>query len=170
MPNRMDSMLSHGLGKVKRIKARLTGLVGVFKTLAEQHGEVTALLERAKSSDEKFTELWPTLKRELLSHERAEMREIYPALRAHPKTRALADHHDTEAGEMERIIARIDEQPIGSTLRHELYTQLVDAVRHHAAEEESKIFPKAQDALGKERAESLERAFLATKHEIAATL
>lgn len=106
MPNRMDSMLSHGMGKAKAVKARLTGLVGVFNTLAEQHGEVMALLERAKTSDEKFTHLWPTIKRELISHEKAEVREVYPYLRTYPETRALADHHDTEANELESLIAQ----------------------------------------------------------------
>src|SRR5688572_20695081 len=101
MPNRMDSMLSHGMGKMKAMKARLSGLVGVFKTLAEQHGEVKVLLDRAKSSNEKFVELWPTLRTELLSHERAEMRELYPLLRAYPETMLLANHHDAEAGELE---------------------------------------------------------------------
>jgi hypothetical protein len=76
MPSRIDSMLSHGLGKVKEVKARLTGLVGVFATLAEQHGEVAALLQSARRSDEKFAELWPTIRRELISHEHAELREV----------------------------------------------------------------------------------------------
>src|SRR5512138_490848 len=97
--NRMDSMLSRGLGTFKAVKARLSGLVGIFKTLSEQHGEVTALLERAKLSDERFTELWPEIRRELLSHERAEVRELYPVLRLHAQTVALADHHDAEASQ-----------------------------------------------------------------------
>lgn len=77
MPNRMDSMISKGAGMVKAVKARLEGLVGVFKTLAEQHGEVAALLKRLQHSPDKRSELWPEIRRELLSHERAELREVY---------------------------------------------------------------------------------------------
>lgn len=170
MPNRMDSMLSEGMGKMKAVKARLTGLVGVFKTLAEQHGEVTALLERAKASDEKFTQLWPTIKRELLSHERAELREVYPVLRMHETTRELADHHDAEAQQLEMMIANIDELAIGSSERREMFEQLIDTVLHHAREEESDIFPKAQDAIGKDVAVGLEAKFLAAKQHIAAAI
>jgi hemerythrin superfamily protein len=170
MPNRMDSTLSHAMGKVKAIKARLSGLVGVFKTLAEQHGEVTVLLERAKSSDEKFTELWPTIRRELLSHEQAEMNEVYPVLRARDVTRGLSDHHDAEATEMEQLITTIDELAIGSPERSEMYERLVNAVLHHAREEERDIFPKAQDAIGKDQAEAMDEKFVAAKERIARSM
>jgi hemerythrin superfamily protein len=168
--NRMDSMLSHGMGKLKAVKARLSGLVGVFKTLAEQHGEVTALLERARVSDERFTELWPVIRRELLSHEKAELRELYPHLRAAATTSALADHHDAEARELEDLIAAIDQLAIGLPERRTMFDRLRDRVQHHAREEEGKIFPEAQKVIGKEEAVRLEKSFLAAKDLIAKTV
>lgn len=170
MPNRMDSILSQSMGKLKAAKARISGLGGVFKTLTEQHGEVTVLLERAKTSDDKFSQLWPEIRRELLSHEQAEMREVYPVLRTHDETRALADHHDAEARELEQLIANIHELAAGSPAWREPYQQLIDKVIHHAREEENDIFPKAQDAIGKDQAEALDAKFLATKQQIAQTI
>jgi hypothetical protein len=167
MPNRIDSMISHGMGKVKAVKARLHGLVGVFRTLSEQHGEVVALMERARATDEKFTELWPTIRQELRSHERAELREVFSELRAYDATRAMADHHDQEADELELLLAQIDEQPIGSATRKELFAELIDTVKHHAKEEEEHIFRRAQNVLGKARAESLDRQFLVAKKQLA---
>jgi hemerythrin superfamily protein len=167
MPSRMDSMLSHGMGKVKEVKARITGLVGVFATLAEQHGEVAALLESAKRSDEKFGELWPTIRRELISHEQGELREVYPVLRARDATRELADHHDAEAAQLEQLIMTIDNLAIASPARREHFERLVDMVLRHAREEETDIFPKAQDALGKDEVKELEEPFLAAKQQIA---
>ncbi|TMQ13574.1 MAG: hypothetical protein E6J90_28220 [Deltaproteobacteria bacterium] len=73
-------MISKGAGKVKGVKARLDGLVGVFKTLAEQHGEVKVLLKRLQDKPEKKPELWPEIRRELLSHERGELRVVYRKL------------------------------------------------------------------------------------------
>jgi hemerythrin superfamily protein len=166
----MDSMLSHGMGKLKAVKARLSGLVGVFKTLAEQHGEVTALLESAKTSDEKFSQLWPMIRRELKSHEAAELRELYPLLRAREATRALADHHDAEATQLDQLIASIDELAIGSPMRRDAFQLLIDTVTHHAREEETDIFPKAQDAIGKDQARMLEQRLLATKRLIAESM
>ena len=166
MPNRMDSMISKGAGMMKGVKARLDGLHGVFRTLAEQHGEVSAMLKRLQDKPEKKNELWPEIRRELLSHERAEMREIYPVLRQHAQTRALAEHHDQEAADLERLIERLDMQ-VGDW--NMLFDQLVDAVIHHANEEENEIFPKAQDAIGDRATKDLDARFLATKKQIAAS-
>jgi hemerythrin superfamily protein len=163
----MDSMLSKGAGMMKGVKARLEGLTGVFKTLAEQHGEVAAMLKRLQSKPEKKAELWPDIRRELLSHERGEMREVYPVLRQHVQTRALAEHHDQEAAEMERLIERIDSSMADDW--RPLFNQLVDAVIHHANQEENEIFPRAQEAIGDKAAKDLEPRFLAAKKQIAVT-
>ncbi len=167
MPNRLDSLLSTGAGKVKAFRARLSGLTGVWRTLAEQHGEVTMLMERAKGSDEKFTELWPTIKRELLSHEKAEVREVFPTLRTNPKTRPMADHHDAEANQLEHLIRTIDDLAIGSPHRKDTFQTLLDTVLHHAKEEETEVFPAAQEAFGAEVAQRLDANFRATKKRIA---
>jgi hemerythrin superfamily protein len=166
MANRLDSMLSKGAGVMKGVKARLDGLHGVFKTLAEQHGEVSAMLKRLQDRPEKKAELWPEIRRELISHERAEMREIYPVLRQHAQTRALAEHHDQEAAELERLIERLD---VETGDWQALFAQLVDAVVNHANEEENQIFPKAQDAIGDRTTKDLEARFLAAKKQIAAS-
>jgi hemerythrin superfamily protein len=167
MPNRMDSMLSHGMARVKAVKARLSGLVGVFKTLASEHGEVRVLLERAKTSDERFVDLWPTIRRELISHEKAERRELYPVLRAHPETRSIADHHDAEADELDALIASVDALGVGTPELRATFQRLIDLVVHHAHEEESNFFPKAQEVIGKDRAELIEPKFLAAKRQLA---
>ena len=167
MPNRMDSMLSKGAGVMKGFKARLEGLTGVFKTLAEQHGEVAAMLKRLQSKPEKKAELWPEIRRDLLSHERGEIREVYPVLRQHVQTRALAEHHDQEAAEMERLIERID-VAVADEWRA-LFDQLVEIVIRHANEEENDIFPKAQEAIGDKAAKDLEPRFLAAKKQVMAT-
>jgi hemerythrin superfamily protein len=163
----MDSILSTGAGVVKSFKARIAGLTGVWRTLAEQHGEVAVLMERAKASDEKFTELWPTIRRELVSHEKAEVREVFPTLRTSSATRSLADHHDAEANQLEYLIGKIDELAIGAQERRDTFQKLIDTVLHHAKEEENEIFPKAQEAFGKEVAERLDEKFKATKKQVA---
>ena len=165
MPTRMDSMMSKGAGVVKGVKARLDGLVGVFRTLAEQHTEVSTLLKRLQDKPERRSELWPEIRRELLSHERGEIREVYPVLRQHVALRALADHHDQEAAELERLIDRID---LASTdAWRVLYDQLVDTVIAHATEEETAIFPKAQEAIGDQQAKELDGRFLAAQKQAA---
>src|SRR5580658_5507645 len=90
-----DQVISKGTGLAHELMARIDGLVGVFGTLAEQHGEVGALLKRAKADASKRTELWPTIRAMLRSHEEGELREVYPVLREYAELRAFADRHAT---------------------------------------------------------------------------
>lgn len=170
MANNLDSMLSKGMGAVKGVKARLEGLKGVFTTLAQQHGEVSVLLDRVKANPDKRAELWPTIRKELISHERAEMREVYTELREHGPTSALADHHDAEADELDKLIQQIDATPLISTEWNRLFELLANKVVHHATEEETEIFPRAMATLGDEDAKRLDERFKATQKRIKETL
>ena len=145
------------------------GLVGVFRTLADQHTEVAGLFEQVKASPESRALLWPRIRRELVSHEHSEVRELYPVLRQLEETRALADHHDQEARELDALIARLDALDITSDEWTEKFELLVKTVLHHAkSEEEAKIFPIAQQALGEARAIELDAKVLAVKQKLAA--
>ncbi len=163
MPSRTDEMISKGMAKMKAAQAVVRGLVGVFRTLMEQHGEVTALLRRVRSDRDKRAELWPTIREELLSHERAEIRVLYPALRAVPATVELAERHDREASQLEMTIERLQQTPIESDDWGKLFEELVKLVEHHVADEEGDIFPTAQDALGEPRARELDAEYLSAK-------
>lgn len=170
MANRMDSIISHGMAEVKGLKARLSGLVGVFRTLAEQHGEVTALINRVRGNAHKRAELWPKIRVELLSHERGEVRELYPVLRAHAELRDLADHHDEEARDLEQQISVLDTTDLSSDAWRAGFDHLAELVSAHAKEEENEIFPAAQHVIGADRAKELGRSFLAAKQQIAAAM
>jgi hemerythrin superfamily protein len=165
MPNRIESIMAKGAGKVKGVKARLEGLVGVFRTLAEQHGEVKVLLKHLQDDPDRRSQLWPEIRRELLSHERGELREVYPVMREHPQLMELALHHDEEAADLENLIDDIE--AAGDVDWQPLYDQLVDMVNHHAQEEEKHIFPKAQKVIGDKLTEELDARFLAAKRQIA---
>jgi hemerythrin superfamily protein len=144
-------------------------LVGVFRTLADQHAQVAGLFEQVKTSPESRALLWPQIRRELVSHEHSEVRELYPVLRQLEETRAFADHHDQEARELDALIARLDALDISSDEWTKRFAQLVKTVLHHAKdEEEAKIFPIAQQALGEARAIELDAKVLAAKQKLAA--
>lgn len=167
MPNQMDMLVSKGKGKGKAMEARLAGVVGVFRTLAEQHAEVEVLLTRVQRDAEKRQALWPKLRTERLSHDRAEVQEVYPERRAHPPTRVLADRHDAEASQLEQLIQRLDALELSSDAWGTLFDQLAEAITRHATEEETKIFPLAQTVIGEPRAQQLDERFLAAKKRIA---
>ena len=107
-----DKIVSKGMGVLKSTQARIEGLTGIFRQLAEEHGEATALLKRLVDADaERRAELFPLVRKELLSHERAELSELYSLLVGHVETRSIAEEHDQEAGEMESLINELSDQP-----------------------------------------------------------
>lgn len=136
---------------------RTDGLVGVFATLADQHAQAAALCEQLQAAPHERAPLWPALRRLLVSHEHAEVRELYPQLRQFAPTLELANHHDAEARELDALIDRLDTTAIESDDWGALFEQLVATVLHHAKEvEEAQIFPTAQQVLGEARALELD--------------
>lgn len=166
MSNRIDEVVAKTKGAAKGVKARVEGLTGIFATLAKQHGEASALLDDIKADAKKRRELWPKVRVALLTHERAEMRVLYPELRMHDQLRALANSHDAEAAELERMIHDLDETPLSSDTWGNLFERLADTVVRHAAEEERDIFPLAQRVLGKPRAKELGPKFEQTQKSL----
>ncbi len=162
----IDAAIAKTKGAAKQMKARLDGLTGIFALLTRQHGEAGALMERVVKDASKREELWPKIRTALLTHERSEMRLLYPELRMHDSLRALANSHDAEASELERMIHDLDEVAIASDTFGKLFERLAETVAHHASEEETDIFPKAQAVLGRDRANALEPKFLATQKSL----
>jgi hemerythrin superfamily protein len=172
MPNGIEKAASEVLGAVKSAKARLEGLTGVFQHLAREHGEVTALLLRVKSSrDPKVrAELFPKIRAELLSHEKAELTNVYPAFQQQPALAAFAEEHDNEASELEAAIAEVAGTPYEDARWQSRFEELVQLVTRHVDEEENEWFPAAEDALGKPWTEEVLPRYEATKANVMKTL
>jgi Hemerythrin HHE cation binding domain len=169
MANPMDQVISKSASLAHGLKARMDGLVGVFETLVEQHGEAGALLKRAKAHESKRPELWPTIRAALKSHEQGELREVYPVLREYPELQAFADRHETEASQLSQTIAQMDALDPKSPQFATLLDKLIGLVEAHVADEEKQIFPKSQDVIGDARAKELGPKFLATAKQVKQT-
>ncbi|HEY0189791.1 MAG TPA: hemerythrin domain-containing protein [Kofleriaceae bacterium] len=129
----------------------------MFATLADQHAQAAQMFEQIQSHPLRRAVLWPELRRLLVSHEHAEVRELYPVLRQYGQTFALANDHDAEACQLDALIGRLDTLPIDSAPWGAVFDQLVVTVLHHAKEvEEQQIFPVAQQVLGEARALELD--------------
>jgi hemerythrin superfamily protein len=164
MTNPAEELASKAMGAVKMGKATIEGLTGIFKKLAQEHGEVSALLMRVNSSSDPQVraELFPKIRAELLSHEQGEMTVLYPAYREFPETAAIADKHDREAGQLQKMIEAVSTTEYQDPNWATRFDALVDLVKRHVAEEEEDIFPKGQKALG-DRTQVLETEFKQVK-------
>jgi hypothetical protein len=160
MTNPVEELASKAMGMAKGGKATLEGLTGIFKRLAIEHGEVSALLLRVKtSSDPKVrAELFPKIREELLSHEKGEVTVLYPVFREYGELAMIADKHDKEAGQLEQMISTVEATEYQDPAWETHFDALVDLVKRHVAEEEDDFFPKGEKAFG-DRTESLEREF-----------
>jgi hemerythrin-like domain-containing protein len=165
MPNAVEKIIAKGKGKAKAINARLEGLTGVFSHLAEEHGEVSAMLSQLRSSDdpEKREDLWNEIRIELVSHERAEVAEVYPVFRRHPDLAEIAEEHDEEAGQLEAAVNEVDETDVTSDDWEERLERLITLVKQHAEEEEQVYFPSAQNVLERDTIAALQDVFHAAK-------
>jgi hemerythrin superfamily protein len=164
-----DDAVARTKGAANLPKARTEGLTGVFALLAKQHADAGALLANVVRDASKRDELWPKIRVALLIHERSEMRVLYPELRMHDSLRALANSHDAEAAELERMIHDLDEVEHASATFGKLCERLADTMVRHAHVEEHDIFPRAQELLGVERAKQLEPKLLATQNSLEAS-
>jgi hypothetical protein len=156
MAHRMENAVAKTRAVIKGVKARIDGLTGVFETLSAQHAEAMSLLEAVQKDAEKRGELWPQIREALLVHEHAEMRVVYPELRMYDELRALANQHDAEATELERMIHDLDSTDMPSETWAKLFDRLAENVKRHANEEETDTFQRAQVAIGVDRAKQLD--------------
>jgi hemerythrin superfamily protein len=166
MTNKIEELASQAMGVVKAAKATLEGYEGVFRHLVREHGEVTALLMRLKltADPDKRRELWPTIRKELLSHEQAEMREVYPALRQEAQTRPMAQEHDRDAENLQDAIELLDATAVDSRQWQPNLESLIELVREHVREEEEEQFPIA-DRIFRSRTHDLLQRFEKAKSE-----
>jgi hemerythrin superfamily protein len=160
MPNPAEELASKAMGALKVGKATIEGLTGIFKKLAQEHGEVSALLLRVKSSSDVQVraDLYPKIRAELLSHEKGEVTVLYPEYRQYPETAMIADKHDQEASELQKMLAAVTETEYQDPEWAARFDALVDLVKRHVAEEENEFFPKGEKVL-KGRTQELETAF-----------
>lgn len=149
-------------GKTAGVEARVQGLTGVFAKLAEQHHEAVTLLSIAASTDDLATRsaLWRQIREALLSHEQAELLELYPVLEGYRTTREIAHRHALQASELEDLVFQMDDVEVQSDSWRPALERLIAHVKEHVAKEEGEFFPRAQQALGEYRVRKLEATFL----------
>lgn len=170
--NPIEKAAAKMAGKTANVEARFKGLRGVFAKLAEQHHEAGALLSSAEKATDhtKRRDLWREIRKELLSHEHAELLEIYPVLEGYAATRDIARIHAEHAGELEELIRVVDSIATQSEAWRPAVQGLIVRISEHVAEEEQRFFPQAQAALGEERVKKLEEPFLKAQERMKARL
>jgi hemerythrin superfamily protein len=172
MSNPIEQVATKAMGAVKAVQAGFNGLRGVFLHLAEEHGEVGALMKRvSKSTDAQFRrEHFPHIRAELLSHEKGELVEVYPVLANYESMRGVVLKHNDEAHTLEKAIADVDAQDFSGEEWGSAFARLFALVQQHVEEEEHDFFPRAQQVVDEDESKALLKRYEAAKRSVKAHL
>ncbi len=142
--------------------------------LEADHVKLKKLLKELETTTERGvkirTELFATIKGELMVHEAIEEEIFYPALKSHPKAvdivlEGYEEHHvvDLLMGELERM--DVDDENWGAKAK-----VMQENIEHHIEEEEGDMFPKARKVFDRaelvDLGERMEKRRLAARKEI----
>lgn len=165
MPSPIEQAATKIAGAAKATKATFEGLQGVFRKLAQEHGEVSALMLRVKNSSDPSVrdELFPKIRAELLSHERGELEVVYPKLAQHAQTQHIATEHERDAGDLRQQLEALAALGYEDAAWMQAFERLFETVQNHAKTEEQAYFPEAQEALGGGVSNSLQERFETVK-------
>jgi hemerythrin-like domain-containing protein len=127
--------------------------------LMDDHRKVKALLRELESTTERGvktrSELFATIKGELIVHETIEEEIFYPELRDHPKAKDIVlegfeEHHvvDLLMGELEDLA--VDDETWGAKAQ-----VMKENIEHHIEEEEGEMFARARQVFDREELREL---------------
>ena len=124
--------------------------------------DVTQYVERllrvkASNTPEMRRELIPTIRKELLAHEQAELHEVYPVFLQHDDTRALAEEHEREAGQLQTVLDELMGLAVDDAAWDRTFDRLFELVSEHVKREEHVYFPAGEKAFGPRTDEMLAR-------------
>jgi hypothetical protein len=146
-------------------------LSGVFELLVNEHRTASELLQRVSTeSGEARRASWPALRRQLLSHERAETLEVYAALEGQEEARDILAQHAAQAGELESVLGELDGVDYDSEEWYEKLRDVVALLEDHVRDEETEFFPRAQELLGEAASLELRERFVSAQREVVHTL
>jgi hemerythrin-like domain-containing protein len=146
-------------------------LTGVFELLVNEHQRANELLQRltTESTEERRTS-WPLVRRQLLSHDRAEALEVYSALEGYDAARDIVAQHAAAAGELESAIDELDNLDHDSAEWVGKLRDVLAMIEDHVREEETEFFPRAQGLVGEAGSLEMRERFVSAQREVIHTL
>lgn len=132
----------------------------LWDLLKHDHREVEQLFARLKEAGDSKTqeELFRRIKHELELHTREEEKYFYPVVERNDATKDLAEHSIAEHGEVKKLLSEMSGRPAGDKKWKELCEQLESGVKDHVEEEETQLFPIAEETLDHKTIEAIGEA------------
>ena len=128
-------------------KSQETGASLVTDMLREDHKKVKGLFEEFEQAEDATTKqrIVEAALTELEVHSKLEEELIYPAIRADIDDDDLMDEALEEHHVVHGLLVELKKMKPSDERYDAKFTVLAESVRHHIKEEESEMFPKAED-------------------------
>jgi hemerythrin-like domain-containing protein len=130
-----------------------------LKLLKADHDKVKKLLADGESTTERGektrTELFATIKGELMVHERIEEEIFYPALRDHPKAKAIVLEAYEEHDVVDTIMGELENTDVTDETWGAKFKVMKENIEHHIEEEEGEMFKQARSVFESDELEEL---------------
>jgi hemerythrin superfamily protein len=142
-----------------QVAAILSGKAGILNTLEREHAEVSALMQKVLSANNPAAtaeEHYPTIRRKLLLHARAEQDVLYAACEKRPETASMIPNAIGEHAELERLLGELDRLPVDTQAWLDEFRRLEQSVRHHVEQEENFLFERCQEAFENDQLRELD--------------
>jgi polyhydroxyalkanoate synthesis regulator phasin len=130
-----------------------------LQLLKTDHDKVKKLLAEGESTTERGektrTELFATIKGELMVHERIEEEIFYPALRDHPKAKEIVLEGYEEHDVVDTIMGELENTDVTDETWGAKFKVMKENIEHHIEEEETEMFKQARAVFEREELEDL---------------
>lgn len=123
--------------------------------LKQDHREVDNLMALLEDTTTTTTDTFMQLKTALTLHAEAEEELFYPAMEQFDETDELTDESYEEHAEVKQLLEEMTGLNPAEEDFQDLLAQLKESVQHHVQEEETEMFPKAEELLGEETLETM---------------
>jgi hemerythrin-like domain-containing protein len=130
-----------------------------LQLLKSDHDKVKKLLADGESTTERGektrTELFATIKGELMVHERIEEEIFYPALREHPKAKDIVLEAYEEHDVVDTVMSELENTNVSDETWGAKFKVMQENLEHHIAEEEGEMFKQARAVFDRDELEEL---------------
>ncbi|NJC70325.1 hemerythrin domain-containing protein [Planosporangium thailandense] len=131
--------------------------------IMNDHRELERLFGEVQSGKGDRRALVEEIAARLTAHSRAEEAKVYPAIKkADPAESGDVDHAYHEHDEAEELLQKVVRN-VDSPQFTQMFTEFVQAVKHHVEEEESKVLPALREAVDKDTLDKLGEAFMTAR-------
>ena len=127
--------------------------------LKDDHDRVKKMLAEGEETTERAektrTELFATLKAEMMLHERIEEEIFYPALKSHPKAKEIVLEGYEEHHVVDEIMGELEATDVTDETWSAKFKVMKENIEHHIEEEEGDMFKQARQVFDADELEAL---------------